>query len=414
VEAPPPGSEQLRSALHDFLHPRKLTSKLPSLLALLNPITLRRGALRGRYEVPRWSDDPNGTTPPSLRAHWRAQACVLLNIKEKEMPESVTTALKTFLWPGALDTTRGEHLAWLVKVPGFVAKAWTATAEASARADDLYDGEDDAEGVEAKRTEFESNVNADISEDKEVLGRMRVAVDPFRADPAKRRKHFLTLTESLASAHQIPSSYDMQATSEDRPMCVFSDVRENTAAAAAAAAARERQARAAGFEDAAACAALVPADAFVLEGKVSEKFDVRPASATDEKYRQVSLRRMEEATKKTRVMGDVKGVQRVVPLPTARNVVKRLDGAEEDSSKKSRRERLEKSVLENALMGLFERRGSWTFKQLVEETRQPAVWLKEVVADLAVLNRRGPNTGMWTLKDMYKRKGGAGSGAAKS
>ena len=35
------------------------------------------------------------------------------------------------------------------------------------------------------------------------------------------------------------------------------------------------------------------------------------------------------------------------------------------------------------------------------------LWLKEVLAELAVLNRRGPNTGMWTLKDMYKRKGAA-------
>ena len=58
-------------------------------------------------------------------------------------------------------------------------------------------------------------------------------------------------------------------------------------------------------------------------------------------------------------------------------------------------------------MGLFERRNLWTFKQLVEETKQPAVWLKEVLSELAVLNRRGPNTGMWTLKDMYKRKGAA-------
>ncbi len=73
--------------------------------------------------------------------------------------------------------------------------------------------------------------------------------------------------------------------------------------------------------------------------------------------------------------------------------------------KKTKHERMEKAGLENKLMGLFERRNLWTFKQLVEETKQPAVWLKEVVTELAVLNRRGPNTGMWTLKDMYKREG---------
>ena len=56
-------------------------------------------------------------------------------------------------------------------------------------------------------------------------------------------------------------------------------------------------------------------------------------------------------------------------------------------------------------MGLFERQSLWSFKQLVAETRQPAVWLKEVLTELAVLNRRGPNTGMYALKEEYRRRG---------
>ena len=304
---------------------------------------------------------------------------------------------RIFLWPGALDTTRGEHLAWLVKVPGFVTKAWKATAEALEKADELC-GEEDEEMAHAD----EKNM-ANYEHDKELLGYMRIAVDPF-AHAEKRQKHFLTLTANQAREFGVPTKYDMQTTSEDRPIHVFSDVRENTAAWAAAAAQRDVLAKAAGFVSAAEASHVLPSDDFILEGKVSEKFDVRPASITDEAYRQVSLRRMEAATKKTRVVGDVKGHQRVVPLPTARNVVKRLDGKEE--IKKQKHERIDKDKLEDKLMGLFERRNLWTFKQLAEETKQPAVWLKEVVSELAVLNRRGPNTGMWTLKDMYKRKGG--------
>jgi transcription initiation factor TFIIF subunit beta len=364
-------------------------------------VRLRANAQTCKYKTPRWADD--NTTPPQLRAHWRAQVCEALKCKESDLPDALTNALRTYLWPGALDTTRGEHLAWLVKVPGFVAKAWRETAAALER-DELFGDDDDDDRVDAMQTDDEGKPQTE-TDDKELLGHMRIAVDPF-APPEKRQRHFLTLTTPRAAERGIPSRYDMQTTSEDRPMHVFSDVRENTAAAAAAAAARDRAARAAGFESAAAAAAILPPDEFVLEGVVSEKFDVRPASLADAAYRQVSLRRMEEATKKTRVVGDVKGVQRVVPLPTARNVVKRLDGTEE-GAKKPRFERLEKDALENKLMGLFERRNLWTFKQLVEETKQPAVWLKEVLAELAVLNRRGPNTGMWTLKDMYKRKGAA-------
>ena len=169
---------------------------------------------------------------------------------------------------------------------------------------------------------------------------------------------------------------------------------------------RRHEAAAAAAAGADAAAAELPSDDFVLEGRVSEKFDVRPASLSDEAYRQVSLRRMEEATRKTRVMQDAKGPQRVVPLPKARNLVARLDG--KDPAEKVRHERMEKAQLEDKLMGLFERRNLWSFKQLVEETRQPAVWLKEVLSELAVLNRRGPNTGQWTLKDMYKKKGAGG------
>jgi transcription initiation factor TFIIF subunit beta len=91
-----------------------------------------------------------------------------------------------------------------------------------------------------------------------------------------------------------------------------------------------------------------------------------------------------------------------VPLPKARNITQRLDGKEDV---KEKAERLEKPLLEDRLMGLFERQSLWSFKQLVAETRQPAVWLKEVLTELAVLNRRGPNTGMYVLKEEYRRRG---------
>jgi transcription initiation factor TFIIF subunit beta len=114
---------------------------------------------------------------------------------------------------------------------------------------------------------------------------------------------------------------------------------------------------------------------------------------------------MEEATRKTRVMQDVKGPQRVVPLPMRANLIQRLDG--KDPAAKQKFERMEKAPLEDKLMGLFERRNLWSFKQLVEETKQPAMWLKEVLQEIATLNRRGPNAGQYSLKEMYRKRGGA-------
>jgi len=387
VMAPPPGSEHLSQALDDFLRSRKAPNSrriLHRLLGILHPNNLRAAAHELRYNKPQWSDD--NTTPAQYRAHWRVQASKIVGCKEDAFPEPVINALRGFLWPGCLDTQRGEHLAWLVKVPAFVTRAWRAASDALDEVSELDGGGTEIDGGKV--------------DDKELLGRMRITVDPF-APPEKRQRHFLTLEDNVSSANRIPKEYDMVMTPDDQPIHVFSDVRENTAAAAARAAARvaaERALAGRGLEG----QPSLPHDEFVLEGAVSEKFDVRPASVTDEAYRATHLRRIEEATKKTRVMGDVKGPQRTVPLPKARNITQRLDGKEDV---KEKAERLEKHVLEDRLMGLFERQSLWSFKQLVAETRQPAVWLKEVLTELAVLNRRGPNTGMYALKEEYRRRG---------
>ena len=387
--APPPGSEHLAQALDDFLRSRKAPNSrriLNRLLGILHPNNLRAGSQEGKYKSPQWSDD--NTVPAQYRAHWRVQAAKICGCKEDAFPEPVINALRGFLWPGCLDTQRGEHLAWLVKVPAFVTRAWRAASDALDEMTELDTGMGGGGGVE---------IDGGKVDDKELLGKMRMTVDPF-APPEKRQRHFLTLESSVTNAHRIPKEYDMVMTPDDQPIHVFSDVRENTAAAAARNAARAATEKAAGQQ---AGAPALPRDEFVLEGAVSEKFDVRPASVTDEAYRATHLRRIEEATKKTRVMGDVKGPQRTVPLPKARNIVQRLDGREDT---KEKAERMEKPMLEDRLMGLFERQSLWSFKQLVAETRQPAVWLKECLGELAVLNRRGPNTGQYALKEEYRKR----------
>ena len=61
----------------------------------LNPVRLRANAETCTYKTPRWADD--NTTPPQLRAHWRAQVCKAVKCKESELPEPLTNALRTFL-----------------------------------------------------------------------------------------------------------------------------------------------------------------------------------------------------------------------------------------------------------------------------------------------------------------------------
>jgi len=59
--------------------------------------------------------------------------------------------------------------------------------------------------------------------------------------------------------------------------------------------------------------------------------------------------------------------------------------------------------MENILFKLFERQPNWSLKQLMQETDQPEQFLKEILNDLCVYNKRGPNQGTHELKPEYKK-----------
>jgi transcription initiation factor TFIIF subunit beta len=61
---------------------------------------------------------------------------------------------------------------------------------------------------------------------------------------------------------------------------------------------------------------------------------------------------------------------------------------------------MERDELVNALCNLFERQTYWDFNSLARSTDQPQNWLKEVLGDICIYNKRGPhkvggNWGVW-------------------
>ena len=44
----------------------------------------------------------------------------------------------------------------------------------------------------------------------------------------------------------------------------------------------------------------------------------------------------------------------------------------------------------------------WTLKNLTDHTHQPQMWLKEILADIAILNKRGPYVGTYQLKPEFR------------
>ncbi|MCO5551439.1 hypothetical protein L7F22_004942 [Adiantum nelumboides] len=67
----------------------------------------------------------------------------------------------------------------------------------------------------------------------------------------------------------------------------------------------------------------------------------------------------------------------------------------------TKRIRIERGVLEDLVFKLFEQQPYWTLKQLVGETQQPEAFLKEVMSEICIYNKRGPNQGKYELKPEF-------------
>lgn len=58
----------------------------------------------------------------------------------------------------------------------------------------------------------------------------------------------------------------------------------------------------------------------------------------------------------------------------------------------------------------FSQHEYWSMKGFREVTNQPEAYLKEVLDDIAVMNKSGPYTGKWSLRDEFKRNNPAVAG----
>ncbi|KAJ2807054.1 hypothetical protein H4R20_001438 [Coemansia guatemalensis] len=90
-----------------------------------------------------------------------------------------------------------------------------------------------------------------------------------------------------------------------------------------------------------------------------------------------------------------------------------FDTAQKKPKIDTRTARMERQDLMNTLFAGFEKFPFWTFKGLVEHTKQPSAYLKEVLGDIAKLNKSGPYANMYSLKPEF-RKASAEAAAAAS
>ncbi|KAI3437929.1 hypothetical protein D9Q98_000373 [Chlorella vulgaris] len=255
----------------------------------------------------------------------------------------------------ALLTESASRKLWLVKVPNFVAKRWKACCDHSVQ-----------RGEPTGRK----------------LATLRLVQAPDEAGAAKTQ-YQLQLDATVGQG--IPHDYVMKnSTKFADPMLAFSDKGGQLAA----------------------------------EGKVWQKFDCEVARRTapaaaggggsgaagsakvvlDPEYRKLSRQRHQAAAVKTRTVQYLQDTKLVGAPSTVQIGQKRKEVME-------KRDRMDASQLTSILFRLFEKQPRWSFPQLQKDTAQPTQHLKEVIAEIAVKNPRGPYKDLWELKKEYKASG---------
>lgn len=247
-----------------------------------------------------------------------------------------------------LQTESAARKLWLVKVPNFVAKRWKACCEQSAQ-----------QGEPTGRK----------------LATLRLVQAADEAGGAPKTQYQLQLDASIGQG--IPQDFVMKNTTKFAdPMLAFSNKGGQLAA----------------------------------EGKVWQKFDCEVARKTglgaagssgggaivlDPEYRKLSRQRHQAAAQKTRTVQYLQDSKLVGAPTTVQIGQKRKEVAE-------KRDRMDAKDLTTILFRLFEKQPRWTFGQLQKDTAQPTQHLKEVLAEIAVKNLRGPYKDLWELKKEYK------------
>ncbi|CAH2067421.1 unnamed protein product [Thlaspi arvense] len=251
-----------------------------------------------------------------------------------------------------LDLEKADRPVWLMKSPVVVAKAWEKHGPSS------------------------SSYYSSSSLESPNLAKVVLSVDPLRSDPSPSPE--FTMDMSGAEYGNMPKSYALNMFKDFVPMEVFSDVHQVNLAA---------------------------------EGKIEHKFDMKPHGENIEEYARLCRERTSKAMVKNRQIqvidhgreGNIYFRPLSVPVGlTSSNSKdkKRPAPVKQTEVKRTRRDRGE---LEAIMFKLFEGQPNWTLKQLIQETDQPAQFLKEILNELCVYNKRGSNQGTYELKPEYKK-----------
>ncbi|GAV73492.1 TFIIF_beta domain-containing protein [Cephalotus follicularis] len=253
-----------------------------------------------------------------------------------------------------LETLKAERAMWLMKCPSLVYRSLQSAASSSP-----------------------SSINEDDAvSSRPVVAKVLLSIDPLTSNENDSSSPQFTMELASTESGSVPKCYSMDMSKDFIPMSVFSESSQ--------------------------------AGKISVEGKILNKFDMRPHDGNLENYWKLCRERTNKYMTKSRqiqVIDNDNGTH-MRPLPgmmisSGFGDKKKLPVKGSDM-KRTRRDRGE---MEEIMFKLFERQPNWTLRQLIQETDQPEQFLKDMLKDLCVYNNKGTNQGSYELKIEYKRSG---------
>ncbi|KAM4609413.1 general transcription factor IIF subunit 2b [Polymixia lowei] len=139
-------------------------------------------------------------------------------------------------------------------------------------------------------------------------------------------------------------------------------------------------------------------DEISLEGMVVQRAECR--TVINDSYMKLKKLQIEESTRPQRLSQQLEKAVTNIYKPVANHVV----NVEYDKKKKTegRMVRAERQVVLDMLFSAFERHQYYNIKDLVDITKQPVTYLKEIMREIGVYNTRGACKSTWELKPQYR------------
>jgi len=134
-----------------------------------------------------------------------------------------------------------------------------------------------------------------------------------------------------------------------------------------------------------------------LEGHVTRRAECRPIFSSN--YMQMKKKQIEISQKPKRSVQHISTiVNSYKPVSNHANLI------EYDNRQKSgaKRERADKSKVQEILFREFEKHQYFALKDLVKLTQQPIPYLKEILNEICTYNLKAPHKNMWELKPEFR------------